>query len=96
MFQPRAEIILRELECVLGLLCCVSGLNCCRAHLSESEVLGSVSKTGAGFQVVCLSRQKFDDRDERVKTTLRGIFLESSEKYPRRETWFRSLEGSDE
>jgi hypothetical protein len=34
VFQPRAEIILRELECVLGLLSCVSGLNCCRAHLS--------------------------------------------------------------
>jgi hypothetical protein len=43
VFQPRAEIILRELECVLGLLSCVSGNNCCRAHLSESEDLGSVS-----------------------------------------------------
>jgi hypothetical protein len=29
----------------LGLLSCVSGLSCYRAHLSESEVLGSVAKT---------------------------------------------------
>jgi hypothetical protein len=42
MFQPRAEIILRELKCILGLLSCVSGCNCCRAHSSESEVLGSI------------------------------------------------------
>jgi hypothetical protein len=44
VFQLRAEIILREPECILGLLNCVSGLNHCRAHLSESKVLGSVSR----------------------------------------------------
>jgi hypothetical protein len=30
----------------------------------------------------CLSRWRFCDRDERVKTALRGVFLEGSEKYP--------------
>ena len=50
MFQPRAEIIPRELKCVLGLLSYVSGLNCCRAHLSESEDLGSVTKS-EGFEL---------------------------------------------
>jgi hypothetical protein len=47
MFQLRAEIILRELVCILGLLSCMSGLNHYRAHLSESEVLGSMIKTKA-------------------------------------------------
>jgi hypothetical protein len=51
VFQPRAEIIPRELKCVLGLLSCVSGLNCCRAHLSESEVLGSMTKTKVKFEL---------------------------------------------
>ena len=51
MFQPRAEIIPRELKCVLGLLSYVSGLNCCRAHLSESEVLGSMTKTKVKFEL---------------------------------------------
>jgi hypothetical protein len=45
VFQPRAEIIPREPECVLGLLYCMSGLNHCRAHSSESEVLESITKT---------------------------------------------------
>ena len=45
MFQLRAEIILRELKYILGLLSCMSGLNHCRAHLSESEDLGSVTKS---------------------------------------------------
>jgi hypothetical protein len=44
VFQLRAEIVLRELKCVLGLLSCISGLNHCRAHLSKSEVLGSVPR----------------------------------------------------
>jgi hypothetical protein len=51
VFQPRAEMIPRELECVLGLLSCMSGLNCCRAHSSGSEVLGSVTKTEVRFEL---------------------------------------------
>jgi hypothetical protein len=82
VFQPRAEIIPREPECILGLLSCVSGLNWCRAHSSESEDLRSVPSPKQGLNAY-LSRQKFCDRDERVKTTLRGIFLEGSEKYPK-------------
>jgi len=93
--QSWAEIIPRELEYILGLLSCVSGLNHYRAHLSESEVLGSGPRP-KGVQVAYLSRQKFCGRDERVKTTLRGIFLENSEKYPRGRLRFRSSEGSDE
>jgi hypothetical protein len=33
-------------------------------------------------QVACLSSQKFCVRDKRVKTTLKGIFLEGSESIP--------------
>jgi hypothetical protein len=44
VFQLRGEMILRELECVLGLLSCISGLNHCRAHLSKSEILGSIPR----------------------------------------------------
>jgi hypothetical protein len=79
------EVILREPECVLGLLSCMSGDNHCRAHLSESKEMRSVSspKRSPG----CLSfKAEICDRDERVKTMLRGIFLEGSEKYPKRET----------
>jgi hypothetical protein len=42
VFQLRAEIVPRELKCILGLLSCVSGLNCCRAHSSESKAVPSL------------------------------------------------------
>jgi hypothetical protein len=44
VFQPKAEIILRELKCILSLLSYMSGNNHCRAHLSESEDLGSIPR----------------------------------------------------
>jgi hypothetical protein len=60
----------------------MSGDNHCRAHLSESEDLGSVSNPERSLG--CLSfKVEVCDRDERVKTMLRGIFLEGSEKYPK-------------
>jgi hypothetical protein len=34
-----------------GLLSCVSGNNCCRAHSSESEDLGSVTKSEGKFKL---------------------------------------------
>jgi hypothetical protein len=83
--SQETEVIPREPECVLGLLSCVSDDNHCRAHLSESEDMRSVSspKRSPG----CLSfKAEICDRDERVKTMLRGILLEGSEKHPKRET----------
>jgi hypothetical protein len=57
-----------------GLLSCVSGNNCCRAHSSESEDLGSVTKS-EGFRVACLSRRKFRDRDERGEMRVEAVRL---------------------
>jgi hypothetical protein len=61
----------------------VSGDNHCRAHLSESEDLGSVAKSEVKFELPIFQGRRFRDKDERVKAVLRDVFLEGSEKYPK-------------
>jgi hypothetical protein len=61
----------------------VSGDNHCRAHLSESEDLGSVAKSEVKFELPVFQGRRFRDKDERVKAVLRDVFLEGSEKYPK-------------